>query len=637
MKNTLFGLALLSLVLSHTSCCESASRRGDSPITALIPAPRELNWGDKSFQLTPNASLGFDPSDEALRGIARYFNDKIAPATGFELPVEKHGKIAFCLITDPNLGEEGYHLEVNPDRIRLSAQTPVGIFYGVQTLLQLLPPAIKSREVQPGNTRWPVPVADITDSPRFPWRGLMLDVSRHWFTKEEVKKLLDEMAEYKFNVFHWHLTDDQGWRIEIKSLPELTRVGAWRAPRVGQWWQRQRQQPGEAATYGGFYTQDDIKEVVNYAAARHIRVIPEIDVPGHSLAALVAYPHLACREAPAAVNVGNKFYGEDENTLCVGKEETFEFMQKVLTEVAALFPDEYVHIGGDECYKGFWHTCPHCQARMKAEGLKNENELQSYFIHRMETLLKEKGKKLIGWDEIIEGGLAPEATVMSWRGMAGGIKAAEAGHHVVMTPDNHCYLDLWQGEPSVEPDTYSMCRLSDSYAFNPVPEGIAPEMILGGQGNLWAESVPTFHHAEYMLWPRGWALAEVLWSGPERADWNQFYPRVEQHFLRAEQAGVNYARSMYNAIVTPYRTESDTLEIELASELPDTDMYYTWDNTDPDDCTARYTAPLRVPKNATWLRVVTYRGGRPAGKVITLPVTELEKRAGTTKRVVGNL
>lgn len=637
MKNTLFGLALLCLTLSHTSCCEPASQEADRQIAALIPAPRELHWGDKSFQLTPNTSLGFDPSEEALGGIARYFNDKIAPATGFELPVEKHGKITFCLVTDPDLGQEGYHLEVKPDRIRLSAQTPAGIFYGVQTLLQLLPPTIKSREVQPGDTRWSIPAADITDSPRFPWRGMMLDVSRHWFTKEEVKKLLDEMAEYKFNVFHWHLTDDQGWRIEIKSLPELTRVGAWRAPRVGQWWQRQRQQPGEAPTYGGFYTHDDIKEVVAYAAARHIRVIPEIDVPGHSLAALVAYPHLACREAPAAVNVGNKFYGEDENTLCVGKEETFEFMDKVLTEVAALFPDEYVHIGGDECYKDFWHTCPRCQARMKAEGLKNENELQSYFIHRMEALLKEKGKKLIGWDEIIEGGLAPEATVMSWRGMAGGIKAAQAGHHVVMTPDNHCYLDLWQGEPSVEPDTYSMCRLSDSYAFNPVPDGVAPEMILGGQGNLWAESVPTFHHAEYMLWPRGWALAEVLWSGPGRAEWNRFYPRVEQHFLRADKAGVNYARSMYNAIVTPYRTEGDTLEIELTSELPDTDIYYTWDNTDPDLCTPRYTAPLRVPKNATWLRVVTYRGDRQAGKVITLPVTELEKRAGSTRRVVGNL
>lgn len=636
MKNTLFGLALASVLFCHTACRQQAAA-GAGETTALIPAPREISLGQQSFLLTPGASITIDPADEALAGIVRYLNDKIAPATGFELPVEKNGKIEFKLTADPALGEEGYRLQVKPGGIQLTAPTHAGIFYGVQTLLQLLPPAIKSQETQPRGTQWPIPLADITDSPRFPWRGIMLDVSRHWFTKDEVKKLLDEMAEYKLNVFHWHLTDDQGWRIEIKSLPELTRVGAWRAPRVGQWWQRERQQPGEAATYGGFYTQDEIKEVLDYAAARYIRVIPEIDVPGHSVAALVAYPSLACKQAPATVNVGNKFYGEDENTLCVGKDETFEFMEKVLAEVTALFPDEYVHIGGDECYKGFWHTCPRCQARMKAEGLKNENELQSYFIHRMEALLKEKGKKLIGWDEIIEGGLAPEATVMSWRGMAGGIQAAQAGHHVVMTPDNHCYLDLWQGEPSVEPDTYSMCRLSDSYAFNPVPEGVSPEMILGGQGNLWAESVPTFRHAEYMLWPRGWALAEVLWSGPEKTDWDGFYPRVERHFLRADQAGVNYARSMYNAIVTPYRTEGDTLEIELASELPGTEIYYTWDNTDPDRFTSRYTAPLRVPKNATWLRVATYRDGKPAGKVITLTTGELEKRAGTTKRVVGNL
>lgn len=637
MKNTFWGLALSAALFFPTACQRPSTQTAPGEPLALIPAPREIKLGENAFLLTPNASITFDPSEEALAGIARYLNEKIAPATGFELPVEKRGKIAFQLIDDPELGREGYHLQVKSGKIQLSAQTPAGIFYGVQTLLQLLPPAIKSREAQPRDTRWPIPVADITDTPRFPWRGLMLDVSRHWFTKEEVKQLLDEMAEYKLNVFHWHLTDDQGWRIEINSLPELTRVGAWRAPRVGQWWQRERQQPGEAATYGGFYTEDDIREVLAYAAERHIRVIPEIDVPGHSLAALVAYPELACKQAPTTVNVGNKFYGEDENTLCVGREETFEFMDKVLTEVAALFPDEYVHIGGDECYKGFWHACPRCRARMKAEGLKDENELQSYFIHRMETLLKEKGKKLIGWDEIIDGGLAPEATVMSWRGMAGGIKAARAGHHVVMTPDNHCYLDLWQGEPSVEPDTYSMCRLTDSYAFNPVPEGISPEMILGGQGNLWAESVPTFRHAEYMLWPRGWALAEVLWSGPENTDWNGFYPRVEQHFRRADQAGINYARSMYNAIVAPYRTAGDTLEIELSSELPDTEIYYTWDNTDPDRFTPRYTVPLRVPKNATWLRIATYRGGKPAGKTITLAVTELEKRAGHTRRVTGNL
>ena len=450
-------------------------------------------------------------------------------------------------------------------------------------------------------------------------------------------KYIDELAEYKMNVFHWHLTDDQGWRLEIKSLPKLTEVGAWRAPRVGQWWQRERQQPGEETTYGGFYTQEDVKEVLAYAAKRYVRVIPEIDVPGHSVAALVAYPELACMKAPDAVNVGNKFYGEDENTLCIGKDYTFEFMDKVLTEVAALFPDEYVHIGGDECFKGFWHKCPRCQARMKAENLKNEEELQSYFIHRMGDLLKSKGKKLVGWDEILEGGLAPDANVMSWRGMEGGIKAAKAGHHVIMTPTEHCYLDLWQGEPSVEPDTYSMCRLKDSYSFNPVPEGVPAEMVLGGQGNLWAESLPTFRHVEYMTWPRGWALSEVLWSGPSKTDWEKFWPRVEKHFVRADQADINYARSMYNAIVSPY-LQDGVLQVELGSEIAGTDIYYTFDNTDPDSHTPKYTEPLSIPKNATWLRIVTYRDGKPVGKVITLTTKELAKRAESDKRTGhGNL
>lgn len=636
MKNSLYALAVAAACFLCVSCREKTNS-AEAATVALIPVPREMTVHAGCFTLTSDASIRLDDSNEALLGIASYLNGKLSPATGFELAVKKQGNICFELVEDPSLGAEGYRLQVKPSGVVLTAHRPAGIFYGVQTLLQMLPPEIKGKEVRSGQAEWTIPVADITDAPRFPWRGVMLDVSRHWFTKEEVKTLIDEMAEYKLNVFHWHLTDDQGWRIEIKSLPRLTEVGAWRVPRVGQWWQREPQQPGEKATYGGFYTQEDVREVLAYAAERYVRVIPEIDVPGHSVAALVSYPELACRKAPSAVNVGNKFYGEDENTLCVGKEETFEFMDKVLTEVAALFPDEYVHIGGDECYKGFWHACPRCQARMRAENLKDENELQSYFIHRMEALLKEKGKKLIGWDEIIDGGLAPEATVMSWRGMAGGIRAAQANHHVVMTPDTHCYLDLWQGEPSVEPDTYSMCRLTDSYRFNPVPEGVPAEMILGGQGNLWAESVPTFRHAEYMLWPRAWALAEVLWSGPEKTDWNDFYPRVERHFIRADRAEINYARSMYNAIVTPYWTDEGTLEVELSSELPDMDMYYTLDNTDPDAFTPKYDTPVRIPKNATWLRVVTYRNGRQAGKVITLTVKELEKRAGEMKRKVGNL
>lgn len=636
MKNTFLSCAAAALCLCAAACSEKNAGWSGNPSPALIPVPQEIKTGNSAFELTGRTAIGCDGQNEALVGIARYLNEKIAPATGFTLPVKEKGAIRFELTGDDSLGKEGYRLNVNPSGVNITASAPAGIFYGVQTFLQLLPPEIGSAAPQPG-TVWTAAAVDITDAPQFPWRGIMLDVSRHWFTKDEVKRLIDELAEYKLNVFHWHLTDDQGWRLEIPSLPRLTEVGAWRAPRVGQWWQREPQQPGEKATYGGFYTAADVREVLDYAAARFVRVIPEIDVPGHSVAALVAYPELACMQAPAAVGVGNKFYGEDENTLCAGKESTFEFMDKVLTEVAALFPDEYVHIGGDECYKGFWHKCPRCQARMKAEGLKDEKELQSYFIHRMEALLKAKGKKLIGWDEILEGGLAPDATVMSWRGMEGGIQAAQAGHHVIMTPTEHCYLDLWQGEPSVEPDTYSMCRLSDSYRFNPVPGGVPAELVLGGQGNIWAESVPTFRHAEYMAWPRGWALAEVLWSGPGKCEWTDFYPRVERHFARADYAGINYARSMYNAVITPEWEADGSLAVTLASELPGTDIYYTFDNTDPDEFTPKYELPVRVPKNATWLRVVTYRGGKPAGKVITLRISELEKRAGDKVRKIGNL
>ncbi len=624
MKNTLLALSIAVAMTGLFTQCQSSGNNQQTEQTALIPIPQTVTYAETAFKISQGTTIGLESSSAELLSIADYFNHKVNPALGYSLEVKEQGDIQFSLINNPDLGNEGYHLKVEKRQISIEANQPAGIFYGVQTLLQMLPKEIRSQQVQ-HDVEWAIAGADITDKPQFPWRGLMLDVSRHWFTKEEVMRFIDELAEYKMNVFHWHLTDDQGWRIEIKSLPNLTAKGAWRAKRVGQWWQREPQQPDEEATYGGYYTQEDIKDVLAYAKQRYVRVIPEIDVPGHSLATLVAYPELACMKAPKYVNVGNKFYGEDENTLCAGKEETFEFLDKVFTEVAALFPDEYIHVGGDECFKGFWHKCPRCQARMKAENLKDENELQSYVIHRLESILKAKGKKLIGWDEILEGGLAPDATVMSWRGMEGGIKAAKANHHVIMTPTQHCYLDLWQGEPSVEPDTYSMCRLSDSYRFNPVPDNVPAEMVLGGQGNLWSESVPTFRHAEYMTWPRGWALAEVLWSGPAKTDWDEFWPRVEKHFERADVAGINYARSMYNAIITPYKENNECL-IKLDCELKDSDIYYTFDNTDPDSFSPKYFEPLRIPKNATWLRVVTYRNGKPSGKVITLRIDELLKR-----------
>lgn len=600
----------------------------------IIPQPSKIEMAAKqgNYIISPKTQIATGSQDLQLQQIAMYFNAKASGAMGFDLRVvEKGNGIVFSV--DNTLASEGYKLTSSAKGIEIVGGSPAGVFYGVQSLLQLLPCEIKSKSTQE-SVQWGVPYLTIQDEPRFAWRGMMLDVSRYFFTKEEVKSYIDQMAEYKMNIFHWHLTDDQGWRIEIKALPELTQKASMRASRVGDWWSFDRPTKDEPQTYGGYYTQEDIKEVVQYANERFITIMPEIDVPGHSLAALVAFPDLACFKAVDAVNVGNKFYGQDENSLCAGNPKSYEMMEKVLAEVSALFPGKYIHIGGDECFKGFWQKCPKCNALMKREKLKNVNELQSYFIRRMEKILKANGKRLVGWDEIAEGGLAAEATVMSWRGMQGGIDAAKAGHHVIMTPNNHCYIDLYQGEPSVEPTTYSMCRLSDSYSFEPVPQGVKDEMILGGQANLWAESVPNFRHAQYMSWPRGWAIAEVLWSKKEDKSWKNFVSKLETHFDRADAAQIKYARSVYNAIVTPYTdTVAKCVKIELGKEIEDIDIYYSFDGTFPDNYSPKYEGkPLTIPLNATRIIINTYIGDKQVGERISIETKEIIARASRVKR-----
>ena len=624
MKQIIYLISLIAICISCTPSSETTSENGN---LALIPQPEKLEINAGNFWIE-NSTTVFC-SHEELLSLANYLNGKMRPALGFKLnAIVGSGKginLHILENKDENLGDEGYKLKVTPSKVELLANSANGIFYGMQTLLQLLPAEIKS-DVQQANVSWNIPCVQIEDKPRFPWRGLMLDVSRHYFNKEEVKEYIDQLAEYKMNIFHWHLTDDQGWRIEIKSLPKLTEKGAWRAERVGDWWQREPQQEGEATTYGGFYTHEDIKEVVQYAKERFVEIVPEIDVPGHSLSTIAAYPEISCTHSVTDINVGNKFYTIDENSLCVGNEQTFDYLDKIFTEIAELFPSDYIHVGGDECYKGFWSRCSKCQTRIKNEDLKDTDELQSYFIKRMEKMLQAKNKKLIGWDEILEGGLAPNATVMSWRGMENGIKAAKEGHKVIMTPTQHCYLDLYQGEKSVEPATYSMCRLMDSYNFEPVPENIDPNLILGGQGNLWSEAVPTFRHAEYMTWPRGWALAEVFWSSKENRSWPDFVERVEKHFVRSDYGQINYARSVYNAIVTPFIDEDKSFKIKLETEIDELSIFYTFDNTDPDLYSPQYKTPLSVPKDATRLRVMTYQNKKPVGKLISLTIEDLGKR-----------
>ena len=501
------------------------------------------------------------------------------------------------------------------------------MFYGVQTLLQMLPPNLMNSSEQ-NYSLCEIRCAEIEDFPRFQWRGLLLDVSRHFFTVDEVKKLIDQMVTYKFNVLQLHLTDDQGWRIEIKSLPELTNVGAWRVPRTGLWWDREKPGEGEKATYGGFYTQEQIKDLIRYASERYVNILPEIEAPGHSLAAIASYPYLSSTGLQYKVNPGSKFYTIEDNSLCPGKESTFEYLDLVFSEVAELFPFEYIHIGGDECFKGFWKKCPDCRKRVKDNGPKDMKELQSYFVKRLEKILEAKGKKLIGWDEILEGGLAPNAAVMSWRGMEGGIAAAKAKHNVVMSPVNYAYLDFYQGDPSIEPPTYAMLRLNKVYDFEPVPDGVDSSYVLGGQGNLWTESVPTFRHAEYMLWPRSFALAEVFWSPKQSRDWNSFVHRTVTNLQRLSQKDINFSTSFYDAIITPSKDEKGNLLIQLDTEISGLEIYFTFDNTYPDHHSTLYNMgeKLLIPKDADGFRVITYRNGKAIGRIITVSLADLAKQ-----------
>jgi hexosaminidase len=608
---------------------------GQKNAIMLIPQPVELQQSDGVFLLTNTSTIGFN--SEESRNTAEMLAQKLNLSTGFLFTPQqqKEGSIQFNLnnVAVAQLGKEGYTLISTTKGVVISANQPAGLFYGMQTLLQLLPKEIVSKT--PVTMIWQMPVVKITDYPRFGWRGLMLDVSRNFFTKEEVKQYIDRLAEYKYNTFHWHLTDDNGWRIEIKSLPRLTEAGAWRVARYGQFGERTKPKQGEAATTGGFYTQSDIKEVIRYAMDRNVTIVPEIDVPGHSMAAIAAYPELSCTKDPnTKVNPGSPFsewYNNGtfkmfiDNTLNPSDEKVYEFLDKVFTEIASLFPNPYIHVGGDECYKGFWTKDPGCQALMKKMNMTKPEQLQAYFMKRVETILKAKGKKMIGWDEILEGGLAPEATVMSWRGIKGGIEAAKMGHDVVMTPTTFAYLDYQQGEQTIEPSMYASLRLSKCYSYEPVPEGVDAKYILGGQGNLWTEQIVTLHHAEYMTWPRGWALAEDFWSPKESKKWEAFVSRVENQFERSEIEGVNYSVAIYDAIINAKGKEGK-ITLEMESEVPGLDIFYTLDGAMPCIYSPKYTKPVEVPSGPVTVRVATFRNGKQIGHLITLKPEDLKKR-----------
>ncbi|WP_080055944.1 beta-N-acetylhexosaminidase [Spirosoma aerolatum] len=602
----------------------------------LIPQPVSVQPQTGLFALTKTTSIEYNQAD--ARVVADMLSQRLNKPTGYALAAKqgKAGKIQLNLNTTPNaqLGDEGYMLDASSKGVVITANRPAGLFYGMQTLTQLLPKEIESKTAVSKN--WSLPAVKITDYPRFGWRGIMLDVSRNFFTKEEVKQYIDQLAKLKFNTLHWHLTDDNGWRIEIKSLPKLTQVGAWRVARAGHFGDRAEPKPGEPTPVGGFYSQDDIREVVAYAQARNVTIVPEIDVPGHSMAALAAYPELSCTKQQVSVNPGTPFsewYGNGtfkmkvENTLNPSDENVYAFLDKVFTEVAALFPNPYIHVGGDECYKGYWANDPGCQALMKQLNIRHVEDLQGYFMNRVEKILTAKGKKLLGWDEILEGGISPGATVMSWRGIKGGIEAAQAGHNVVMTPTTFAYIDYTQGDPSVDPPIYASLRAEKCYSFDPVPDGVDAKYILGGQGNLWTEQIPTLRYAEYMTYPRGWALSEVFWSPKAVKNWANFVERMETHFDRADVAQVNYSKAIYDAIVRTSMKDGK-LRLELAGEAPNLDIYYTLDDTMPDQFSTKYTQPIDLPDGPITLRVVTYRAGKPIGHLITLTRDALQRRVG---------
>ncbi len=626
MKKILFIILTLSYSLLYAQTGE----------INIIPQPAVVHQNSGFYTLTKSAKISFNNIES--REVAEILTQKINTSTGYGLKAVRGSKGSVQLnlnaTPDSQLGKEGYTLVSGSKGVIISANQPAGLFYGVQTLLQLLPKKIESKEAV--KMKWTIPAVQIVDYPRFGWRGLMLDVSRHFFTKEDVMKYIDEMSRYKFNTFHWHLTDDEGWRIEVKSLPKLTQVGAWRVQRYGHFGDRDFPKPGEKATDGGFYTQEDIKQVIQYANERNITIVPEIDIPGHSMAAIASYPELSCKkDTSTQVSPGAPFsdwYGNGtfkmniENALNPSDENVYVFLDKVFTEVAALFPGQYIHVGGDECYKGYWAADPGCQELMKKLGIRHVEDLQGYFLNRVEAILKSKGKRLIGWDEILDGGISPEATVMSWRGTKGGIEAAKMGHDVVMTPTTFAYLDYNQGEKTVDPPIYASLRLKTSYSFEPVPDGVDAKHILGGQGNLWTEQIPTLRYAQYMTYPRAWALAEVYWSPKENRNWDSFVKRVENNFSRSDIAEVNYSKAIYDPKITT-SLKSGKLAVTMETEAPDLDIYYTIDDAMPDKFTEKYSQPVELPLGPITLRVVAYRNGEPVSHLITLSRLQLEGRA----------
>ncbi|MDX1910280.1 MAG: glycoside hydrolase family 20 protein [Saprospiraceae bacterium] len=587
----------------------------------IIPLPQSIEARKGVFTLKKDTRI-FVPEGQADWELAAQFLTSMAGTsttyrlvnTPFKKFKEAKGNSIYFLPDPTILTDEGYVLEVKNNAILIRAKTAAGAFYAVQTLRQLFPPEFGGTHSY-GSIKWVAPCCLIQDAPRFSYRGMHLDVGRHFFPPVFVKKYIDLLAMHKFNTFHWHLTEDQGWRIEIKKYPELQRTASCRKETlIGHYNDQPHRFDGKK--YCGFYTQREIKDIVEYAQKRFVTIVPEIELPGHSMAALSAYPELGCTGGP--YEAATK-WGVFDDVYCAGNDQTFAFLDDVMAEVCALFPSSYIHIGGDECPKTRWEACAKCKKRMKDEGLKDAHELQSYFIRRMEKTLALHNRKIIGWDEILEGGLAPTATVMSWRGTEGGIAAAKAGHDAIMTPGSHCYFDHYQSDPATEPVAIGgLTTLEKAYAYEPIPEGLTDaeaKHILGAQGNVWTEYMPKPEQVEYMAFPRACALSEVVWSPKNKRNWSDFSRRIQPHFTRLDAANVKFARSFYDVTAS-----FSNNKVTLKTNDPAVEIRYTTDGKPPSANSPKYISPVPITKTTT-LKAASFAKNRPLGKSMTVQYT----------------
>ena len=625
---TLMGLAGLTMAGFMLLSCNTEVKEANYQI---IPLPQEISVMDQDapFILSNGTKIMYPEGNEKMQKNAEFLASYIKDLTGKSLAVQAgtDGKGIILQLGGNAENPEGYQLKVTSDQVVISGPTEAGVFYGIQTLRKSIPVA-QGVDIA-------LPAVEINDYPRFSYRGAMLDVSRHFFPVDSVKRFIDMLALHNINRFHWHLSEDQGWRIEIKSRPELTEIGSKRAETVighnsGKY---------DGKPYGGFFTQEEAKEIVAYAAERHITVIPEIDMPGHMQAALAAYPNLGCTGGPYEVW---KIWGVSEDVLCAGNDETLKFIEDVLGEIIQIFPSEYIHVGGDECPKVRWAKCPKCQARIKALGLKSdknhtaEERLQSFIINHAEKFLNGHGRQIIGWDEILEGGLAPNATVMSWRGVAGGIEAAKQKHDVIMTPNTYLYFDYYQAK-DVDNEPFGIggyLPLERVYSYEPMPASLTPEeqkYIKGVQANLWTEYIATFPHAQYMVLPRWAALCEIQWSSPEKKNYADFLSRLPQLIKWYDAEGYNYAKHAFGvqAEFEPNPAEG-TMDVTL-STIDNAPVHYTLDGTEPTTASPVYEGVLKIKENAT----LSAKAIRPTGESQTL-TEKIDFSKSSMKPIVAN-